>query len=181
MTTKSVIRPVGSIVLYILLTVLFPVSICRGQDKNERMRIYPYAYPLKVSTGNRYLVDQSDQPFFWSGDAAWSLIVQLSTSDADLYLENRKDKGFTVIMVSLIEHKFCTHAPANFYGDLPFKGSPFVRSNERYFEHADSVIESAWRHNIMVLLAPLYLGYDCKDEGWCAEVRASAGNALLSD
>jgi len=27
------------------------------------------------------------------------------------------------------------------------------------------------------LLAPLYLGYDCKDEGWCAEVNnASAGD-----
>ena len=180
MTLKSVIRPVGSIVLYILLTVLFPVSICRGQDKNERMKIYPYAYPLKVSAGNRYLVDQSNQPFFWSGDAAWSLIAQLSTSDADLYLENRKDKGFTVIMVSLIEHKFCTNAPANFYGDLPFKGSPFVTSDERYFAHADSVIESAWQHNIMVLLAPLYLGYGCKDDGWCAEVKNASSADLHS-
>jgi hypothetical protein len=180
MTLKSVIRPVGSIVLYILLTVLFPVSICRGQDKNERMKIYPYAYPLKVSAGNRYLIDQSNQPFFWSGDAAWSLIAQLSTGDADLYLENRKDKGFTVIMVSLIEHKFCTNAPANFYGELPFKGSPFITTNERYFAHADSVIESAWQHNILVLLAPLYLGYDCKDEGWCAEVKNSSSADLLS-
>lgn len=116
-------------------------------------------------------MDQSNQPFFWAGDAAWSLIAQLSSSDAELYLENRKEKGFTVIMVSLIEHKFCTNPPANIYGDLPFKGSPFVVENEKYFAHADSVIESAWKNNILVLLAPLYLGYDCKDEGWCSEVK----------
>ena len=74
-------------------------------------------------------------------------------------------------MVSLIEHKFCTNPPANFYGELPFTGKPFITPNEKYFAHADSVIESAFRQNIMVLLDPLYLGYDCKDEGWCAEVR----------
>ena len=141
------------------------------------MKPYLYAYPLVAIQGNRYLSDKHGQPFFWSGDAAWSLIAQLNSRDAGLYLENRKEKGFTVIMVSLIEHKFCSNPPANYSGELPFTGKAFTSPNEKYFAHADSVIESAYRQNIVVLLAPLYLGYDCRDEGWCAEVR----NASVSD
>lgn len=151
-------------------------SVCHAQ-KADPLKIYPYAFPIKTIPGKCYLVDKSNQPFFWSGDAAWSLIAQLSSPDANLYLENRKDQGFTVIMVSLIEHKFCTHPPSDFYGEQPFIGKPFVNPNEKYFAHADSVIESATRQNIVVLLAPLYLGYGCGDEGWCAEVK----NASISD
>jgi hypothetical protein len=163
--------------LYFILPVLFSTVICQGQIN---MRDYPYAFPLKVAPGNRYLVDQNNHPFFWSGDAAWSLVAQLNMSDAGLYLENRKDKGFTVVMVSLIEHKFCTNPPANIYGELPFTGSPFITPNEKYFAHADSVIEEACKNNIVVLLAPLYLGYDCKDEGWCAEVKSASAADLYT-
>jgi hypothetical protein len=164
----------------ILIIVLLIGGICAAQTNSGGMKVYPYAFPLKVSQGNRYLTDQSNQPFFWSGDAAWSLIAQLSSKDADLYLDNRMGKGFTVIMVSLIEHKFCNNAPSNFYGELPFTGKPFITPNERYFAHADSVIESAYARNIAVLLAPLYLGYDCKDEGWCAEVKEASPDDLYS-
>jgi hypothetical protein len=153
--------------------------ICQGQPP-KRITVPPYVFPLKAVPGARYLVDQGNQPFFWAGEAAWSLIVQLSGTDADRYLNNRKEKGFTVIMVNLIEHKFSTKPPANFYGELPFTGSPFITPNEKYFEHADSVIESAFRHNIMVMLYPLYLGYGCKDEGWCAEVNNASAEDLYA-
>lgn len=154
-----------------LVLILFAFEFsCIGQT----VKMHQYSYPLKLNPGNRYLTDQNDNPFFWSGDAAWSLIAQLSKQDADLYLDNRKETGFTVIMVSLIEHKFCTNAPANFYGDAPFKDRPFVSPVEKYFEHADNIIKSAAQRNIVVLLAPLYLGYDCKDEGWCTEVKTAS-------
>jgi hypothetical protein len=162
-----------SVVVFLLIG-----SLCQGQTRPTGMKIYPYAFPLKAAPGNRYLTDQSNQPFFWSGDAAWSLIAQLSLKDAGLYLDNRSEKGFTVIMVSLIEHKFCTNPPSNIHGELPFSGRLFTSPNEKYFAHADSVIESAARHNIVVLLAPLYLGYDCKDEGWCAEVKEASSADL---
>jgi hypothetical protein len=171
-----------------ILSLFILILVCgitiMGQTGNSAkpgsMKIYPYAFPLRVNAGSRYLADQSNQPFFWSGDAAWSLIAQLSTTDAGIYLDNRSEKGFTVLMVSLIEHKFCTKPPANFYGELPFTGRIFATPNEKYFAHADSVIESAMRHNLVVLLAPLYLGYDCKDEGWCPEVKNASVDDLRS-
>lgn len=164
-------------ILYFL--VLLEPSVF-GQYEHESTMVYPYSFPLKLIPGKRYLTDQADKPFFWSGDAAWSLIAQLSSRDAEIYLENRMKKGFTVIMVNLIEHKFCKGAPANHYGDLPFTGKPFVSPNEKYFVHADSIIRSASERNITLLLAPLYLGYDCKDEGWCEEVRKASPEDLYS-
>ncbi len=37
-----------------------------------------YAYPLKISTNRRYLVDQNNKPFRIQGDSAQSLIVNLT-------------------------------------------------------------------------------------------------------
>jgi hypothetical protein len=132
------------------------------------------SYPLKISADQRYLVDQSNHPFFWSGDAAWSLIAQVSKEDAVYYLEDRRQKGFTIVLVNLIEHKFSSTAPRNFYGNPPFTGQTFNTPNEAYFAHADYVINEAAQRGLVVLLSPLYLGYQCGDEGWCGEVKAAS-------
>ena len=132
-----------------------------------------YVYPLKHPAGRRYLADQNERPFLWIGDAAWSLLVQLSTEEAVRYLDDRKEKGFTVLLVNLIEHKFGSWAPANRYGEPPFTGKPFITPNEGYFAHADTVIQAAAKRGLAVLLCPLYLGYACGDDGFCAETRAA--------
>ncbi len=138
-----------------------------------------YKFPVKKGPAtSRYLVDQKDEPFFWSGDAAWSLIAQPDSSDVILYLDDRQQKGFSVIMVNLIEHKFCTNPPANYYGEQPFTGRSFVRPNENYFTFADFVIREAGKRNIVVLLAPIYLGYGCGDEGWCTEAKAALSEEM---
>jgi hypothetical protein len=155
-----------------ILGLILAAPILHASDKEKHV-----AFPLKVSSDHRYLIDQNNLPFFWSGEAAWSLIAQLSKEDVDYYLDNRKEKGFSVIMVSLIEHKFCTNPPANYYGSLPFSGKIFTTPDENYFSHADYVVRAAAKRNMTVLLAPLYLGYACKDEGWCADVKT----ASLSD
>jgi Protein of unknown function (DUF4038)/Putative collagen-binding domain of a collagenase len=169
----------------LLIAIPFLSTICHGQmssaGKSGDNTGACYSFPLKMAKQeNRYLSDQNNRPFFWLGDAAWSLIAQLNRKDVDYYLDNRKEKGFSVILVSLIEHKFSTNAPSNYYGELPFIGRLFSAPNEKYFENADYVIETAGRRNIIVLLAPLYLGYDCKDEGWCAEVQAASENDLYA-
>jgi hypothetical protein len=137
-------------------------------------------FPLRVSGSQRYLVDQRVKPFFWSGDAAWSLIAQLNKGDASYYLENRKQKGFNVVMVNLIEHKFSSKPPGNFYGETPFIDRALGTPNEKYFAHADEVIREAAQRNILVLLFPLYLGWNCGDEGWCKEIKAASLSEVRS-
>jgi hypothetical protein len=131
------------------------------------------AYPLMVGPDSRHLVDQRGRPFLLVGDAAWSLIAQLSWDDAESYLANRQLLGFNTILVSLIERKFATLAPANARGVSPFTGPAFRSPNEAYFAFADSIIRAAAQKGMLVLLAPLYLGNGCRDQGWCAEVQAA--------
>jgi hypothetical protein len=51
----------------------------------------------RVSDNHRFLVTQDGQPFFWLGDTAWELFHRLNREQAELYLDNRARKGFTVI------------------------------------------------------------------------------------
>jgi hypothetical protein len=64
------------------------------------------SYPLKVSADGRYLVDQNNTPFFIVGDAAWSLITELSNSDVEVYLADRASRGFNVLWVTAADNKF---------------------------------------------------------------------------
>jgi hypothetical protein len=130
-----------------------------------------YSYPVRLSDSNHFLTDQRDKPFFWSGDAAWSLIVQLKREEVDYYLNDREQKGFTVILVNLIDHKFGSNAPANIYNEVPFIDKPFISPNENYFSYVDWVIQASAQRGIIVLLCPLYLGWNYGDQGWASEVK----------
>src|SRR4051794_4949196 len=59
-------------------------------------------FPLKVGANKHYLVDQNNQPFFMSGDAAWSLIAQGTDADIDDYFNNRQLKGFNTVLINLL-------------------------------------------------------------------------------
>jgi Protein of unknown function (DUF4038)/Putative collagen-binding domain of a collagenase/Cep192 domain 4 len=140
------------------------------------------AQTMQLDTTKTYLVDPQGRPVFWLSDAAWSLIVQLSSTDAEYYLADRQSRGFSAAIVELIDHKYGgANSPANIAGDLPFTmPGNLTTPNEAYFAHADDVIQRAANHGITVLLAPLYLGYQCSDDGWCAEVRAASTASITS-
>ncbi len=138
-------------------------------------------YPLKVAANKRYLVDQNNAPFLVQGDSAWSLIVALNDTGVEEYLKDRRQKGFNTIIVSLIEHKFCTHPPRNLAGDGPFTTpGDFSTPNEKYFAHADWVIRKAAANGIQVLLFPIYLGASGSDEGWVEEALANGPEKCLA-
>ena len=76
---------------------------------------------LKLSNDGRYLVDQKGGPFLVVGDSPWSLIVQLNAKDRETYLQDRQKKGFSSLIVNLLEHKFCTSPPRTLAGLAPFR------------------------------------------------------------
>ena len=136
--------------------------------------------PFRISENHRYLVSQDGTPFLLQGDAAWSLIANLTKEDAEQYLQNRKAKGFSAVLVNLIEHKFAKNAPKNIYGEAPFPNMlDWSVQNEKYFQHADWVIRKAAENGQVVLLAPVYLGYTGTDEGFIDEVMANGPEKLL--
>jgi hypothetical protein len=133
-----------------------------------------YVYPLTVDASGRHLVDQNGKPFLLVGDAAWSLIAQLTDTAADTYLANRQQLGFDAILVNLLEHYFSDSAPKDIYGIAPFTGKVFTTPNPAYFAHADYIIQSAAAKGILVLLAPVYTGYGCGDQGWASEMQSAS-------
>ena len=123
---------------------------CGGGDENPSTPATAYTYPLTVAPTERHMVDQTAKSFLLVGDTAWSLFAVLSDQEADLYLENRKQHGFTAILANLIEHKFAANAPANFYGQTPFTGQLFTTPREEYFAHVDYIVKSSAEKGIAV-------------------------------
>jgi hypothetical protein len=119
-------------------------------------------------------VDQNQKPFLIASDVGGNIIVQLNRADVEFYLDDRMEKGFNCVASGLIEPHFATNAPANYYGNEPFTGETFTTPNEDYFAHADWVINEAAERGIVMMLSPLWLGYNCGDEGWCEEVQAAS-------
>jgi len=137
------------------------------------------AFPLTVQPGRRYIEDAAGRPFLIHGDTAWSLIAQLTREDAELYLEDRRARGFNTLLVSLLERRFASNSPANIYGDPPFlTPGDYATPNERYFAHADWVLRRAREKGFLVLLTPSYMGAGGGPEGWYREMAANGLDKL---
>jgi hypothetical protein len=125
------------------------------------------AYPLKVSTNGRYLVDQGGKPFRINSDAAWLMSVQAAMPDVDTYLANRKAKGFNTFVLMVLNHGIVRNAPNNRYGEGPFTiPDDFSKPNNAYFSFIDTIVDKAAAQGMAVLFAYTVLGYNGGSEGW---------------
>lgn len=141
----------------------------------------PDRYPVSVSMDGRFLVDSMGDPWFGRGDTAWSLFVELTLDEAEAYLNDRASKGFNLILVNVLEHKFARNAPANVAGDLPFVADPFrSEPNEAYWEHVDRVVDLAAEDGIVLLLCPAYMGNPGTEEGWDTELAKASPSDLAA-
>jgi hypothetical protein len=161
--------------LALTLTASLSVAAERNTPANSA------AFPLRVSKNRRYLVDAAGKPFLIVGDTAWSLIAQLNEAEIAAYLDDRQRRGFNAIIVSLIEHKFASKAPAKIDGVPPFqKPNDFTQPNPAYFDYAHRALAEANRRGITVWLCPAYLGWGGNDEGFFQEIKAAGPAALRS-
>lgn len=115
-----------------------------------------HAQRLSVSDNQRYIVSEDGTPFFWLGDTAWELFHRTTREEADLYLQNRADKGFNVIQAVVLAELDGLRAP-NAYGETPFNGGyDPSKINEAYFEHVDYIIDKANELGMYVGLLPTW-------------------------
>lgn len=113
------------------------------------------AQSLRVSPDKRHLVYQDGSPFFYLGDTAWELFHRLDREEADRYIEDRAQKGFTVIQaVALAELNGLTEP--NRYGHLPLGNNDPGQPNEDYFKHVDYVVNKAEMMDMFVGLLPTW-------------------------
>lgn len=110
---------------------------------------------LKVSENHRFLVFDDGTPFFYLGDTAWELFHRLSKNDAEKYLENRRQKGFTVIQAVALAEIDGLNTP-NAEGEKPLFENDPLKPNEKYFQHVDWVIKKAADKGIFIGFLPTW-------------------------
>ena len=119
---------------------------------------------LKVSENKRFLQYEDGRPFFYLGDTAWELFHRLNREEADLYLKDRADKGFTVIQAVALSELDGYKVP-NAYGYLPLRDNdpacPAVTegANNDYWDHVDYIIDKANSLGLYVGLLPTWGRY----------------------
>lgn len=123
---------------------------------------------VKRSPNRRYLIGMDNLPFLIAGDSPQSLMVNLSTNDADMYFADRQSHAFNAGWIDLI----CTtytggNADGSTYdGILPFTGYlpggtndldhyDLTKPNEAYFARCDQMINLANQYGIVVFLGPI--------------------------
>ena len=114
---------------------------------------------LKVSANGRFLQFENGEPFFWLADTGWLLFQRLDRAEAEVYLEDRRQKGFNVIQ-AMILHEL---PETNIYGAGAVAGNdpaqPGVPGGEHeYWEHVDFVVDLAARKGIFMAMVPVWGG-----------------------
>ncbi|MBA7665175.1 hypothetical protein ES703_73244 [subsurface metagenome] len=126
---------------------------------------------LKVSKNKHFIVDEKNNPFFWLGDTGWLLFKKLDREEAEIYLEDRTQKGFNVIQTMVIHN---AKDAVNAYGDSAFvkgnfsaikttKGSDFDDTLQYdFWDHIDHIVDLAAEKELYMALVPFW-GSNVKD------------------
>src|SRR6188768_3108124 len=99
---RSLIRLERSIIKALLILLCVGIALGSAVQLEAQSSSNPPVYPLKVSSNNRYLTDQSGKPFMIVGDSPQGLITDLSVSEAAEYFANRAALGFNAVQIHLL-------------------------------------------------------------------------------
>jgi hypothetical protein len=114
--------------------------------------VYTSSYgQIKVSPDGHSLQYKNGAPFFWLADTGWEMLTRLSMPEINLYLENRRRKGFNVIQAVILSD----NAVPNRAGDAPIIDA---KPNEKYFRFVDKVIQLAAKKGMIIGLLPTWGG-----------------------
>lgn len=110
---------------------------------------------LKVSENHRFLVHADGMPFFYLGDTAWELFDRLTREEADRYLDDRRQNGFTVIQAVVLAELDGLDTP-NAYGHRPLVDDDPTKPNEAYFKHVDYIVNRAREDGLYIGMLPTW-------------------------
>ena len=123
---------------------------------------------LHVRPGANTLARADGLPFFWLGDTAWLINVKLDRTDMLAYLDDRANRGFTVIQVMGLHSAGVTNAhgnpafPAGIAAGLATAlasghlDPPGSRAGEGYWETLDFLFAAAADRGLYIALVPVW-------------------------
>src|SRR5690554_3727011 len=140
----------------IIFFLLFPVLYSTAQPIEWKGKSVDFSHgDLKIHPNNRYLMFEDGTPFFYLGDTAWELFHRLNKEETERYLENRREKGFTVIQAVVLAEIDGLNTP-NAEGEVPLIKNDPTKINEAYFKHVDWVIKKAEEKGMYIGLLPTW-------------------------
>lgn len=119
---------------------------------------------LCVSEDGKRLCHEDGRVFFYLADTAWELFHKLNREEAERYLSDRAEKGFTVIQAAVLTERDGMRR-SNAYGRLPAKITedgridplqPDLDGEYSYWAHVDWIIKRAGEMGLYVALAPAW-------------------------
>ena len=139
----------------IVLITFFSCSKPQQINLSQKENLTTVKGKLIVSENKRFLQYEDGTPFFYLGDTAWELFHRLNREQADKYLENRAQLGFTVIQAVILAEENGLVDP-NPYGHVPLEDMDPTRPIEAYFEHVDYIINEAGQLGLWVAVLPTW-------------------------
>lgn len=142
-------------ILNLLVIILSGLVVSCGQPEQSFTNVDFSKGKLRVSENRRFLVFEDGTPFFYLGDTAWELFHRLNKEETEKYLENRRERGFTVIQAVALAELDGLNTP-NAEGERPLVENDPTQPNEAYFAHIDWVIRKAEEKGLFIGLLPTW-------------------------
>jgi hypothetical protein len=149
--------------LIITISLLHNLSFAQTEKKWQGPSVDFKHGNLKISDNKRFIEFADGTPFFYLGDTGWELFHRLTKDETEKYLENRRQKGFTVIQAVVLAELDGLNTP-NMEGNKPLIDNDPLKPNEAYFQHIDWVIKKAAEKGIFIGLLPTW--GDKLDKQW---------------
>ena len=154
------------------------------------------AWPYKISSNKRYLVDQNDVPVPIMGRTAW-FVTSLSPADYQFFINDTAAKGYNAIEYHVISHDGRgNNPPFDGNGDLPFLKNlnggtytgiladnsaynsglapDFTTPNPVFWSYVDTFMDYCQSKNITMFMFPAYVGAGGgTTQGWMTEMTAN--------
>ncbi len=139
-----------------VLAVMQASLACAAEPQTAAAPALP---AIHVAENGRCFVKADGTPFFWLGDTAWCIFNHASPADVDLYLDDRKAKGFTVIQGCVAVWDHATRRNPD--GQTPFAnagrgatGNPTI--NEAFYKNVDEIVDKATRRGMYMAILPFW-------------------------
>ncbi|MHA6630552.1 apiosidase-like domain-containing protein [Pseudonocardia sichuanensis] len=142
---------------------------CAGSDDSAAVSGSVVGAGHEACTPGALAVDgrtftRGGEPFFWLGDTAWSLFVNLTRAETEEYLDARAAQGFTVVQAAAVFPQAGGPGP-NQYGDSPhgtglddLAVTPGDEGEEQYdyWDHVDFVVAQAAERGLVLAVLPVW-------------------------
>jgi hypothetical protein len=113
---------------------------------------------LEVSPDGHFLQYADGRPFFWLGDTAWLMFKRLTREEAEIYLEDRRGKGFNVIQVMTLHgsNDVNAYGAAALVDEDPGQprttpgADPAAEGEYDFWDHVDWIVDQAAEKDLYV-------------------------------